>query len=89
MSPPQKVKIRDVAPRDGFQSWPEFIPTDQKLEIIRSIADTGVSEIETTSFVNPKVIPQMRDAADVITPYKSYIIENKSEKSRGLQWNVF
>ena len=66
MSPPKKVKIRDVAPRDGFQSWPEFIPTDQKLEIIMAIADTGVSEIETTSFVNPKVIPQMRDAADVI-----------------------
>ena len=66
MHPPQKVKIRDVAPRDGFQSWPEFIPTDQKLEIIMAIADTGVSEIETTSFVNPKVIPQMRDAADVI-----------------------
>ena len=61
-----KVKIRDVAPRDGFQSWPEFVATEQKLEIIEAIRGTGVGEIEITSFVNPKVIPQMRDAAVVM-----------------------
>jgi hydroxymethylglutaryl-CoA lyase len=66
MQVPAKVKIRDVAPRDGFQSWPEFVPTEQKLEIIETIRGTGVSEIEITSFVNPKAVPQMRDAAELM-----------------------
>ncbi len=66
MNLPNKVVIRDVAPRDGFQSWPDFIPTEKKVEIIKAIVGTGISEIETTSFVNPKVVPQMRDAADVM-----------------------
>jgi len=63
---PKTVKLRDVAPRDGFQSWPDFVPTDKKLEIIEAIRQAGVGEIEITSFVNPKVVPQMRDAAEVM-----------------------
>ena len=39
---PTKVKIREVAPRDGFQSWPDFVPTDRKLEIIQSMIGAGV-----------------------------------------------
>jgi hydroxymethylglutaryl-CoA lyase len=62
----QKIRIREVGPRDGFQSWPEFVPTEQKLEVIRMLIDAGVQEMETTSFVNPKAIPQMRDAAEVM-----------------------
>ena len=61
-----KIKIREVAPRDGFQSWPDFVPTPQKLQIIESMIAAGVREMETTSFVSPKAIPQMRDAADVM-----------------------
>ena len=57
MSMPKNVIVRDVAPRDGFQSWPEFVPTEKKLEIIEAIRAAGVGEIEITSFVNPKVIP--------------------------------
>lgn len=60
------IKIREVAPRDGFQSWPEFVPTEQKLQIIRALVAAGISEMETTSFVSPKAIPQMRDAAEVM-----------------------
>ena len=66
MNLPEKVIIREVAPRDGFQSWPEFVPTDKKLEIIGALMEAGVSEIETTSFVSPKAVPQMRDAAEVM-----------------------
>ena len=66
MNPSSEVKIREVAPRDGFQSWPDFIPTPQKLEVIQSAIAAGVTEIEATSFVNPKAIPQMKDAADVL-----------------------
>ena len=61
-----EVKLREVAPRDGFQSFRDFIPTERKLEIIKSIAEAGVKDIETTSFVSPKAIPQLRDAADLM-----------------------
>jgi hydroxymethylglutaryl-CoA lyase len=66
MNLPKKIKIREVAPRDGFQSWPEFVPTNRKLEIIQAMIKAGVTDIEATSFVNPKAIPQMRDATEVI-----------------------
>lgn len=66
MTLPRRVKIREVAPRDGFQSWPEFVPTGKKLEVIRATIEAGLTEIESTSFVNPKLIPQMRDAAEVM-----------------------
>ena len=62
----KKILIREVAPRDGFQSWPEFVPTDKKLEVIKLLIEAGVTEMETTSFVSPKAIPQMRDAAEVM-----------------------
>jgi hydroxymethylglutaryl-CoA lyase len=62
----RKIYIREVAPRDGFQSWPEFVPTDKKLEVIKLLIEAGVTEMETTSFVSPKAIPQMRDAAEVM-----------------------
>lgn len=66
MKLPQKVKIREVGPRDGFQSWPEFVPTERKLEVIRALVEAGVREMEATSFVSPKAVPNMRDAAQVM-----------------------
>jgi hydroxymethylglutaryl-CoA lyase len=66
MSRPDHVTIVEVGPRDGFQIEPAFIPTDLKIATIDAIAAAGVRKIEATSFVNPKVIPQMRDAAEVM-----------------------
>ena len=66
MAERKKIHIREVGPRDGFQSWPEFVPTELKLEVIRLLVEAGVQEMETTSFVSPKAIPQMRDAAEVM-----------------------
>ena len=66
MKLPTQVTLRDVCPRDGFQSLPEFVPTPQKIEVIQALQAAGVSEIESTSFVSPKAIPQMRDAADLM-----------------------
>jgi hydroxymethylglutaryl-CoA lyase len=66
MTTARKILIREVGPRDGFQSWPEFVPTDLKLEVIRLLVAAGIQEMETTSFVSPKAIPQMRDAAEVL-----------------------
>ena len=67
MELPSKVKIREVAPRDGFQSLKVFLPTEKKLQIIEAMAHANVKEIETTSFVSPKAIPQLKDAGDLMT----------------------
>ncbi len=66
MSLPNKVTIVEVGPRDGFQMEQTFISTDKKIEIINAISRTGVPVVETTSFVNPRAIPQMADAAEVM-----------------------
>ncbi|MGO4886724.1 hydroxymethylglutaryl-CoA lyase [Anaerobacillus sp. MEB173] len=64
---PKKVEICEVAPRDGFQSIKEWIPTEEKIAIIRKLANTGVKSLEITSFVHPKAIPQLKDAYEVVT----------------------
>jgi hydroxymethylglutaryl-CoA lyase len=66
MNLPLKVTLREVGPRDGFQSLRDFIPTEQKLQIIEAIVRAGAKNIEATSFVSPKAIPQMRDAHEVM-----------------------
>jgi hydroxymethylglutaryl-CoA lyase len=63
---PEHVFIREVAPRDGFQSWPEFVPTPVKIDVVRALIAAGLKEIEVTSFVSPKAVPQMADAAQVM-----------------------
>lgn len=60
------VTLVDVAPRDGLQSDGVIVPTAAKLELIERIVRAGITRIETTSFVNPKRVPQMADAAEVM-----------------------
>ncbi|MEQ8769978.1 MAG: hydroxymethylglutaryl-CoA lyase [Phycisphaerales bacterium] len=67
---PERVRITDVAPRDGLQSEPRPIPTEDKASLIEIIARTGVDEIEATSFVSPRWIPQLGDAHDLFTLLK-------------------
>lgn len=62
----KKVTLVEVGPRDGFQSVKgDFIPTEQKIGIIDRLIDAGVQHIEYSSFVSPKAIPQLADAAAV------------------------
>ena len=62
----KKINIVEVGPRDGFQSVKgDFIPTELKKEIIDLLIDAGVKHLEYSSFVSPKAIPQLADAADV------------------------
>ncbi len=63
---PRLVTICEVGPRDGFQIEPEFIPTEQKVEVIDLLSAAGLPRIEVTSFVHPKVVPQTRDAEAVM-----------------------
>lgn len=60
------VHIVEVGPRDGFQMERTFIPTALKVSTIDAITAAGVSKLEVTSFVSPKAIPQMADAAEVM-----------------------
>lgn len=62
---PERVRITDVAPRDGLQNEPGFVPTASKAELVRAIAKAGVGEIEITSFVSPRWVPQLGDASEL------------------------
>lgn len=66
-SVPSAVRIREVGPRDGFQNEPEVIPTDVKVALVEALGRTGLRRLEVTSFVRPDVIPQLADAAEVLT----------------------
>lgn len=63
---PPRVRIVDVGPRDGLQNEKAVVPTEVKVALIEALADAGLTEIEATSFVSPKWVPQMADAADVM-----------------------
>ena len=66
----KQVEIVEVCPRDGLQPEPEFIPTDKKIALIDLLSETGLKRIEVTSFVNPKWVPQMKDAKEVYAGIK-------------------
>jgi hydroxymethylglutaryl-CoA lyase len=61
----EKVKVVDVTARDGLQNEPVPVPTRDKLALIEKLIQAGVSDIQATSFVHPKWVPQMADAEDV------------------------
>ncbi|HWI81051.1 hydroxymethylglutaryl-CoA lyase [Ramlibacter sp.] len=66
MKLPSKVKIVDVAPRDGLQNEQAPVPAEVKIGLVQRLQDAGLKEIEVTSFVSPKWVPQMADAAEVM-----------------------
>jgi len=66
MSLPSRVKIVDVGPRDGLQNEKQPVPTAIKVELVQRLQDAGLTEIEVTSFVSPKWVPQMGDNAQVM-----------------------
>lgn len=61
----ESVEIFEVAPRDGLQPEPVFIETQKKIDLVNMLNDCGCKRIEVTSFVNPKWVPQMKDAKEV------------------------
>jgi len=60
------IEIVEVGPRDGLQSEPGVMPTAAKIEFIERLIDAGLRRLEVTSFVNPKKVPQMADAEQVL-----------------------
>lgn len=63
---PTKAVIIEVGPRDGLQNEKSFVPTDIKNKFIEQLKSSGVTEMELTSFVSPKWVPQMQDAAEIV-----------------------
>ena len=66
MKYPAKVKLVDVGPRDGLQNEKGAVPAAVKIELVHRLQEAGLTEIEVTSFVSPKWVPQMADAAEVM-----------------------
>jgi hydroxymethylglutaryl-CoA lyase len=63
---PNRVTIYEVGPRDGLQNEPALVPTATKAEFVRRLAGAGLPVVESTSFVHPKWVPQLADAADLV-----------------------
>jgi hydroxymethylglutaryl-CoA lyase len=76
---PQQVHIVDVGPRDGLQNESAPVTTAHKVELVRRLQDAGLREIEVTSFVSPKWVPQMADNAAVMAGI---------ERRKGVRYSV-
>src|SRR3954466_8377543 len=90
---PKTVRIREVGPRDGFQNEPEAIPTEEKVRLIGLLGETGLKRIEGTSLVRPGVVPQLGDAAEVLTRFEpregvaySVLIPNRKGLENALEF---
>jgi hydroxymethylglutaryl-CoA lyase len=66
MNLPKSVTIVEVGPRDGLQNEADFVPTEQKIELINRLSEAGLRRIEITSFVHPKAVPQLRDSEEIV-----------------------
>lgn len=87
------IRIIEVGPRDGLQNEATPIPTDAKAEFIRNLAAAGLNEIEATSFVSSKWVPQLGDAAELWTmlphgPKFSALVPNVKGLERALEVGV-
>jgi len=63
---PSTVEMVEVGPRDGLQIVEEFVPTERKIELVEALFASGIRRMEVTSFVHPKFVPQLRDAAELL-----------------------
>jgi hydroxymethylglutaryl-CoA lyase len=66
MNLPARVQLIDVGPRDGLQNEKQPVPAAVKIELVQRLQAAGLTEIEVTSFVSPKWVPQMADNAEVM-----------------------
>lgn len=81
---PSSIRIVDVAPRDGLQSFPRWVDTATKVAMIDRLSATGLPVIEVTNFAHPRVIPTLKDAEEVC----ARITRRKGVVYRGLVPNL-
>lgn len=91
----KKLYIQDVAPRDGFQNEKQFIETQDKIDFINALSQSGFAKIEATSFTSPKAIPALRDAEVVMHEIErnpdviyTVLVPNVRGAQRALECNV-
>jgi hydroxymethylglutaryl-CoA lyase len=77
---PERVMIFEVGPRDGLQNEAGLVPTEVKAELIRRLVAAGLPIVEATSFVHPTWVPQLADAADLIT----LLVDQLGDQARDL-----
>jgi len=89
------ITIVEVGPRDGLQYECKFFPTEKKIQLINLLSEAGLRRIEVTSFVHPKVIPQLRDAEQVLAKINkcenviySALVPNEKGCQRALKTNI-
>ncbi|MDQ0858514.1 hydroxymethylglutaryl-CoA lyase [Bacillus sp. V2I10] len=100
MNLPEQVTLIEVGPRDGLQNEKNEIPTDIKVQFIKELKKAGFKEMELTSFVSPKWVPQLKDAGDIIKyctdesrnlvliPNEKGVVRAKEAKCRDLAFFV-
>lgn len=64
--PGSRIRLTDVSPRDGLQSFPRMVSTGDKLKLVNSLIRAGFQSIEVTSFARPDVVPQLADAESLV-----------------------
>ena len=73
------ISIFEVGPRDGIQNLKHEVKSAEKIELVRLLEDAGLTDIEVTSFVHPKRVPNMADAEEVFTAVRlntSYTVKH-------------
>ncbi|SHG04477.1 hydroxymethylglutaryl-CoA lyase [Ornithinibacillus halophilus] len=86
MGLPKKVILTECWARDGLQNQVKYIPTDQKINMIERIVDSGFKRVEVTSFSHPKYVPQFKDAEELLeklhknsdVSYKATCVNNRA-----------
>lgn len=69
---PRAVTITEVGPRDGLQSESGWVPTERKIALVEALIGAGLRHFEVTSFVSPRAVPQMRDAAELLAALRPH-----------------
>ena len=93
---PSRVTIYEVGPRDGLQNEKATVPTEVKAEFIRRLVASGLETVETTSFVSPRWVPQLADAAELLAdlgevglgPLRPVLVTNERGLDRALEAGV-
>ena len=66
MTAPREIRISEVGTRDGLQTQPVHVAAQDKIRMLDALTRAGLKRIEVTSFVHPKIVPQLADAEEVL-----------------------
>jgi len=89
---PRKVRLGDITARDGFQHEESWIPTEAKIYYLQELAFAGVKRIEATNLGNPRIMPQFKDAEEVLKGIRSDIFLQRLAKrgidQENIEWSA-